>query len=207
MIVAANFFVRTIATNVYLEAQSKADAQGDRNGKSSLDELNNFLMNLNQQAQVSRFTPEGQQAHQNLTDATQVMIDHFGVFANNRGLPPGSIMTQEFRVDEDDQIRPEEIRSVATGDGKPQDISNQDINGPFNPQQPPVYEPPVYQPPVYRPPVYRPPVYGGGGQYGGYQSIFQQILRVLQSLYNQNPFSGFGGYGRGGGYQPPRGWY
>lgn len=116
----------------------EADANGD--GKASIDELNNIKKYYNT---LQTFLPDP--ALDNKKQAVDVLINNFNKFANNRGLPPGSFRTEEFRSD-DALIEHKEINAIAAIDGKRSDISDIDLGNTNNPNpiRPPRPVPPRF---------------------------------------------------------------
>lgn len=146
----------TLNNVVYLQVINQADQAGNRDGKTSEQELAG-LSNIYAANNQGGFG----QAQANQQQALDVLRNNFVLFAQNRGLHPDAPRTLEFRVGEDDHIRPNEIAGVAQRDGIPGSVSQFDVTGQQGPVQPPNPNPgpnPNPQPP---------------------QNNIQQLLRLL----------------------------
>lgn len=114
--------IPTLNTSYYRTVHQAADKNKD--GKVSLEELQ-ALKTEYDGIRTLVYDPELEKRKQAVT----VLTENFGVFANNRGLPPGSVTTMEFRVGEDDHIRLNEINAIALRDGNASNITQQDVTG------------------------------------------------------------------------------
>lgn len=121
--------VPTLKTTYYSAVHQAADKNKD--GKVSLEELQAQKAELDA-IQTFQYDPELEKRKKAVT----VLTENFGVFANNRGLPPGSARTMEFRVGEDDHIRLNEINAIALRDGIASNITQKDVLGTSNDTNP-----------------------------------------------------------------------
>lgn len=113
--------IPTLETRYYQQVLVLADTNQDN--KASLDELKK----LKADRDAVRFIQAPGQNWTKSNQAIDILINHFGVFATNRGLPPDAVRTMEFRVGEDDHIDSSEIDAVAARDGRAQNISARDL--------------------------------------------------------------------------------
>jgi len=114
--------IPTLNTSYYRTVHQAADKNKD--GKVSLEELQ-ALKTEYEGIRTFVYDPELAKRQQ----AVGVLVENFGVFANNRGLPPGMMRTMDFQVGEDDHVRLHEIEAIALRDGVASNISQQDVTG------------------------------------------------------------------------------
>ncbi|MEZ4575844.1 MAG: hypothetical protein R2857_13160 [Vampirovibrionales bacterium] len=170
---------QALATSVYLQVFNDADRAGNGDGKVSKAELQAYE---DQQRQFDRVRGRGTDAYEQSREKMYTALDnlqtYFSRFATNRGQPPGSIQTDEFRLGEDDHIRRNEIQMVATTDGNGNNVSKRDLTGkPVNPPVPfpppsPV-EPIPVDPPVPPTPITQPP------SQNDFWNLMVQIIELL----------------------------
>ncbi|MCA9789156.1 MAG: hypothetical protein KC462_05260 [Cyanobacteria bacterium HKST-UBA05] len=173
---------QALATSVYLQVFNDADRAGNGDGKVSKAELQAYE---DQQRQFDRVRGRGTDAYEQSREKMYTALDnlqtYFSRFATNRGQPPGSIQTDEFRLGEDDHIRRNEIQMVATTDGNGNNVSKRDLTGqPVNPPVPfpppsPVEPVPVDPPVPPSPPV---PIVQPPSQ-NDFWNLMVQIIELL----------------------------
>ncbi len=159
-----------IPTRIAVDVHNEADTRGNGDGKVSKQELTE----LKEYYAGIRFVIDDPNfRHQQ--EAVNVMIQHFGTFANNRGLPKDAMRTMDYRIGEDDHIRTNEIYAVARNDGNGSSISTYDVTGqsPYNPTPTPPRHPYDPLPPRWHQP--RPPFFGGGF----HQQLLMFVMRFL----------------------------